>query len=99
MNDATGNFGSGIAGWLGGEIIRIAVNDDCSSDDLAGTEFISQKCRKCIAIISKQWRKIPGVRRMFTVIRIIMGHCIGKWVRHISAAVISFVDMVGKDGF
>jgi hypothetical protein len=60
-------------------------------------ESVCQNRHKCEALISKQRRKIPSMRRMRTVFWVVMRTRIGKWVCIISRACGSFVDVETED--
>ena len=60
-NHAAGDFRAGIAGWLGCEVIRMVVDDDCFSNDLIDRETIGQKQGEGKSVIPEQRRQVSGV--------------------------------------
>ena len=56
VNHTAGNFGAGIAGWLGGKIIGMVMDDNGPANHLVNGKAVGQKRTQCKAIISKQRR-------------------------------------------
>lgn len=50
-DNAAGDFYPGIPGGLGGEIIRMGMDDDGTSDNIPDLEPLIVKGRPCIALI------------------------------------------------
>ena len=73
-NDPTGDLRAGIARWLGGEIVGMVMDDDCSANHLIHGKAVSQKQGERIPVVSEQRRQISGVIWVFTATRIVMGH-------------------------
>ncbi len=93
LDHTTGDFCAGVAGWLGCKIIGLVMNDNGPSDYLIYRKAAGQEQGECKPVIFKQWWQVSGVVRMFTAVWVIMGHGVGKWIIHISAAVGPFVDV------
>ncbi len=73
------------------------MDDDGFSDDFLYAESVSEKDRKCVAVISEKRRQVPGVIGMGTVLGIVMSHGLGKGILAISCTGASVVQMKGKD--
>lgn len=96
-NEAAGDLVSRVPCARAGEIIRLVVNDDGFSQDLAHREAIRQKGHKGKAIVAEQRRKVARVMGMPAAVRIVVGAHIRKRVRGIPGARSSLVDMKAKD--
>lgn len=80
---------AGIAGGLGGEIIRVFVDDDRAVEDIFDLEALVVKGIPCVALIAKEGEQIPGMPGMGFGAGIIMAADCGK----ILGAVAVFVDV------
>lgn len=94
---SAGDFCAGIAGRPGRKVIGMVVDDNGSSDDLVYGKPIGEKQGERKSVVSEQRRQVPGVVRMFTVPRVVMGHGVGKGIVHITRAVGPLVDMKPED--
>ena len=60
-NLSAGDLGACVAGGLGGKIVRAAVNDHGTADDVLHTEAVREKDGEGVAAAAEEGRKIPGV--------------------------------------
>lgn len=93
-NHTTGDFCSCITGRLGVEIIRIAVNDHCPSDDIAYPEAVGSHFQMSVPLLHHQGWKIPGVPGMIGLTRIVMAASLQK---SCTVAALSFMDMKAEE--
>lgn len=98
-NYAAGNFSAGISGGLRGKVIWVIMNNHGSSDYLIHRKTVGEKQEKSKSVVSEQRRHIPGMVWMFATVFIIMGHCVCKWILHITAAVAPFVNVKSEYAF
>lgn len=96
-NHTAGNFFASVSGWLCGEIVWIGVNNEGVSENVSNGKAVGQKGAPCLARIAEQREKIPGVSRMWTVLRIVMGSGIGKGIFGRSGASAAIMDVHGEN--
>ena len=91
---AAGNPGTGVAGGLGGKIVRLSVDDHGASDDLRDGEPVCQDAHAGLAAAPKEGRQIPRVIGVGAVDRIQMSAGVLKIRRGAGGTV---VDMKPED--
>ena len=91
---AAGNPGAGVAGGLGGKIVRLSVDDHGASDDLRDGEPVCQDAHAGLAAAPKEGRQIPRVIGVGAVGRIQMSAGVLKIRRGAGGTV---VDMKPED--
>lgn len=96
-NHTAGNFLPGISGWLGGEIVRMRMNNDRPAKHFLNGKTIRHKNRNSLSATAKQGWQVSGVAGMELVFGIIVDQCIGKGIRFISCAGAAFVDVKAKE--
>lgn len=79
------------------EIIGHRMNNNGFANDIVYREAVSQKDTKRVSVISKEWRHISSMIRMFAAVWIIMHSSVCKRILFISAALASFMDMKTKN--
>ena len=67
LDNAAGDTRAGIAGRLGGKVVRILVDDNCPADHLVQAEAVGQEYRHRVAAAAEQRRKVSGVVRMGSI--------------------------------
>lgn len=92
-----GDPGSGVAGRLGGKIIRAGMDDDSFADDVMDRETIRQKYLQGIPVVSEKGREVSCVEGVFFFCGIVMGQRIRKGIGFVSAALTAAVDVESKD--
>lgn len=75
---AAGDLVPRISGRLRSEIIRLAVDHDCSADNIFHAKTACSHRQVCAPSARKQWREIPRVQRVLPVMWIIVAASIGK---------------------
>lgn len=93
-NHPTGDFLPCVSGGLSFEIVRIAVNHNGPSYDIAHTKPACQHLAIRSAVVTEQRRKVTGVLWMQCSVWIIMTACVWKTA---AAAVPMLVDMKSKE--
>lgn len=76
------------------EIIRIAVDDHRSSDDIAHTEAVCPYFQMSVALLHQQGRKITCVPGMIGLLRIVVAAGLRK---SCTGAAVSFVDVEAEE--
>ena len=92
-----GDLGSGVAGGLGGKIIRPGMDDDGFANDVMNGETVCQKYLQGIAVVSEKGREVSCVERMFFLSGMIVGQRVRKGIGFISAALSAAVDVKAED--
>ena len=72
---SAGYFCARVAGRLRAEIVRPAVDDDRSPDNIAHFKTIRQKRGECAPMVPEKRREVPRVAGMRAIARVIMPHC------------------------
>ena len=90
-DNAAGDLPAGIPGWLGGEIIRIFVDDDRTVEDIFDLETFVIKSAPGVALVAKEREQIAGMPGMGIAVRIVVAACLGE----VLGTVTMFMDMKG----
>ena len=96
-NLSAGDLGACVAGGLGGKIVRAAVNDHGTADDVLHAEAVREKDGEGVAAAAKEGRQVPGVLWVGAIIRIEVAPNVGKGVAPVAGAAGPGMDMKGKD--
>ena len=96
-NLSAGDLGACVAGGLGGKIVRAAVNDHGTADDVLHTEAVREKDGEGVAAAAEEGRQVPGVLRVGAIIRIEVAPNVGKGVAPVAGAAGPGMDVKGKD--
>ena len=79
-NLSAGDLGACVAGGLGGKIVRAAVDDHGTANDVLHTEAVREKDGEGVAAAAKEGRQVPGVLGVGAIVRIEVAPNIGKGV-------------------
>ena len=96
-NLSAGDLGACVAGGLGGEIIRPAVDDHGAADDVLHAEAVGEKDGEGVAAAAEEGRQVPGVLWVGAIIRIEVAPNVGKGVAPVAGAAGPGMDVKGKD--
>ena len=96
-NLSAGDLGACVAGGLGGKIVRVAVDDHGTADDVLHTEAVREKDGEGVAAAAKEGRQVPGVLRVGAIVRIEVAPNVGKGVAPVAGAAGPGMDVKGKD--
>ena len=96
-NLSAGDLGACVAGGLGGEIIRTAVDVHGAADDVLHAETVGEKDGEGVAAAAEERRQIPGVLGVGAIVRIEVAADIGKGVTAVAGAAGPGMDVKGKD--
>ena len=96
-NLSAGDLGACVAGGLGGEIIRPAVDDHGAADDVLHAEAVGEKDGEGVTAAAEERRQIPGVLGVGAVVRIKVAPNVGKGVASVAGAAGPGMDVKGKD--
>ena len=96
-NLSAGDLGACVAGGLGGKIVRAAVNDHGTADDVLHAEAVREKDGEGVAAAAEEGRQVPGVLRVGAIIGIVMAANIGKGVAAAAGAAGPGMDVKGKN--
>ena len=77
---ATGYLRARVAGRLRSEIVRLIMNNDSASDNLAYLKTIRQKRGKCVSMVPEKRRKISRMAGMRAIARVIVPHRTWEWI-------------------
>ena len=94
---STGNFRTGVTGWRGCKIIRLAVDENRPASHPVYGKTVCKKHGECKSIVSEQWRQIARMVGMLTAAWIIMRHGVRKRIFHIALALRSPVNVKTKN--
>ena len=96
-NLSAGDLGACVAGGLGGEIIRPAVDDHGAADDVLHAEAVGEKDGEGVAAAAEERWQIPGVLGVGAIVRIEVAADIGKGVTAVAGAAGPGMDVKGED--
>ena len=96
-NLSAGDLGACVAGGLGGKIVRAAVDDHGTADDVLHAEAVREKDGEGVAAAAEEGRQVPGVLRVGAIIRIEVAPNVGKGVAPVAGAAGPGMDVKGKD--
>ena len=96
-NLSAGDLGACVAGGLGGKIVRAAVDDHGTADDVLHTEAVREKDGEGVAAAAKEGRQVPGVLRVGAIVRIEVAPNVSKGVTSVAGAAGPGMDVKGKD--
>lgn len=92
-NDAAADFGPGVSGGLGMQIVRPGVDDHRAADHVLYAETAGDHRQIGPALAAQQRRQVPGVEGMGAALRIIVPAGVGK---ALPRTIPFFMDMEGK---
>ena len=96
-NLSAGDLGACVAGRLGSEIIRSAVDDHGAADDVLHAEAVGKKNGEGVAAAAEEGREIPGVLGVRAIVRIEVAPNVSKGVTSVASAADPGMDVKGKD--
>ena len=96
-NLSAGDLGACVAGGLGGEIIRPAVDDHGAADGVLHAEAVGEKDGEGVAAAAEERWQIPGVLGVGAIVRIEVAADIGKGVTAVAGAAGPGMDVKGED--
>ena len=96
-NLSAGDLGACVAGGLGGKIVRAAVDDHGTANDVLHTEAVREKDGEGVAAAAKEGRQVPGVLWVRAIVRIEVAPNIGKGVAAAAGAAGPGMDVKGKN--
>ena len=96
-NLSAGDLGACVAGGLGGKIVRAAVDDHGTANDVLHTEAVREKDGEGVTAAAEEGRQVPGVLRVGALIRIEVAPNVGKGVAPVAGAAGPGMDVKGKD--
>jgi len=91
---AAGDFCAGVAGWLGGKIVRHIVDHYRPAEDVADAETACFYCQVGVAVTGHQRRQISGVGGVRCFGGVVVAQCVGKIV---SRTAVSCVDVEAEE--
>lgn len=94
MDYAAGNFFTGVPGWLGCEVIWLAVDDYRAANHVRHPETACQHCHPGVSAASKQRREIACVAGVAAIALGVVAARLGK---SCSSAGTALVDVEAKD--
>ncbi len=96
-NLSAGDLGACVAGGLGGKIVRAAVDDHGTADDVLHAEAVRKKDGEGVAAAAEKGQQVPGVLGVGAIIGIVMAANIGKGVVAIAGAAGPGMDVKGEN--
>ena len=90
---AAADFGPGVSGGLGMQIVRPGVDDHGAADHVLNAEAAGDHRQIGSALAAQQRRQVPGVEGMGAALRIIVPAGVGK---ALPRTIPFFMDMEGK---
>lgn len=94
MNYAAGNYFTGVPGWLGCEVIWLAVDNYRAANHIRHPETACQHCHPGVSAASKQRREIACVAGVAAIALGVVAARLGK---SCSSAGTALVDVEAKD--
>ena len=94
----TGDFFTGVPGWLGGEIVGGSVKDHRPPHDVTDGKPIGDEGTESVAVGAKDRRHISGVIGMGTAQGIVVHAHIGEGILFVAGAGAALVDVKGENG-
>ena len=96
-NLSAGDLGACVAGGLGGKIVRAAVDDHGTANDVLHTEAVREKDGEGVAAAAEEGRQVPGMPGMRAIVRIEVAPNVSKGVTSVAGAAGPGMDVKGKD--
>ena len=96
-NLSAGDLGACVAGGLGGKIVRSAVDDHGTADDVLHAEAVRKKDGEGVAAAAEEGRQVPGVLGGGAIVRIEVAADIGKGVTAVAGAAGPGMDVKGEN--
>ena len=96
-NLSAGDLGACVAGGLGGKIVRAAVDDHGTANDVLHTEAVREKDGEGVAAAAKEGRQVPGMLGVRAIVRIEVAPNVSKGVTSAAGAAGPGMDVKGKD--
>ena len=96
-NLSAGDLGACVAGGLGGKIVRAAVDDHGTANDVLHTEAVREKDGEGVAAAAKEGRQVTGMLGVRAIVRIEVAADIGKGVTAVAGAAGPGMDVKGED--
>ena len=92
-----GDLGACVAGGLGGKIVRAAVDDHGTADDVLRAEAVREKDGEGVAAAAEEGRQVPGVLWVGAIVRIEVAPNVSKGVTSVAGAAGPGMDVKGKN--
>lgn len=80
LNDAAGDFLSGVPCGLCGKIVGVRVDDHRFAENVVYTESVCQEYGKGVPVISPQGQQVPGMIGMSAAVGVIVSSGVCKGV-------------------
>lgn len=96
-NLSAGDLGACVAGGLGGKIVRAAVDDHGTADDVLHAEAVREKDGEGVAAAAEEGRQVPGVLWVGAIVRIEVAPNVSKGVTSVAGAAGPGMDVKGEN--
>ena len=96
-NLSAGDLGACVAGGLGGKIVRAAVDDHGTANDVLHTEAVREKDGEGVAAAAEEGRQVPGVLWVGAIVRIEVAPNVSKGVTSAAGAAGPGMDVKGEN--
>lgn len=96
-NLSAGDLGAYVAGGLGGKIVRAAVDDHGTADDVLHTEAVRKKDGEGVAAAAEKGQQVPGVLWVGAIVRIEVAPNVSKGVTSVAGAAGPGMDVKGEN--